>query len=258
MKRFFCLIIASCLPLTAFSTPWYRIEMMLVHYSDHANIERETWPLALDPMQTQPVDQAITQLDWWHIPPESLTIWNGFGAWPLPQATWPTPLSTLETLTLVDQANRINRRNDMQVIWHQAWIEPIQEEQHAIIHTLRIQPAGLPDLDVQGNIRFYLSRFLHIQTQLTVQHYQAMPSPIALNNRHYMSHEEQETTSLLQHPEARLSPLEYPIRVPLRAAQIDQSRRMRSGELHYIDHPMLGIVVRITPIENWQDIDRQP
>ncbi|MAS25712.1 MAG: hypothetical protein CMH99_10195, partial [Oceanospirillaceae bacterium] len=27
-------------------------------------------------------------------------------------------------------------------------------------------------------------------------------------------------------------------------------RRMRSNELHYIDHPMLGIVIKITPIED--------
>ncbi len=30
--------------------------------------------------------------------------------------------------------------------------------------------------------------------------------------------------------------------------RLDQSRRMRSGELHYIDHPELGVLVRITPV----------
>lgn len=29
--------------------------------------------------------------------------------------------------------------------------------------------------------------------------------------------------------------------------RLDQSRRVRSGELHYIDHPELGVIVRITP-----------
>ena len=32
--------------------------------------------------------------------------------------------------------------------------------------------------------------------------------------------------------------------IPLR-----QSRRMRSGELHYLDHPRLGVLARITPVE---------
>ena len=31
--------------------------------------------------------------------------------------------------------------------------------------------------------------------------------------------------------------------------RIDQSRRVRSGELHYLDHPELGVLVRITPVE---------
>jgi hypothetical protein len=30
---------------------------------------------------------------------------------------------------------------------------------------------------------------------------------------------------------------------------LQQRRRMRSGELHYIDHPLLGVVVRIRPLE---------
>jgi len=31
--------------------------------------------------------------------------------------------------------------------------------------------------------------------------------------------------------------------------RLDQSRRVRSGELHYLDHPELGVLVRITPVE---------
>lgn len=37
----------------------------------------------------------------------------------------------------------------------------------------------------------------------------------------------------------------YPFR---HAILLQQKRRMRSGEVHYIDHPMLGIIVTITPI----------
>ena len=28
-----------------------------------------------------------------------------------------------------------------------------------------------------------------------------------------------------------------------------ESRRMRSGELHYLDHPKLGVIVRVDPIK---------
>ena len=33
------------------------------------------------------------------------------------------------------------------------------------------------------------------------------------------------------------------------AVRVAQQRRMRSGELHYIDHPLLGIVVKISRYE---------
>ena len=42
----------------------------------------------------------------------------------------------------------------------------------------------------------------------------------------------------------RLEPI-YPFR---HAVRLHQTRRMRSGEVHYIDHPMLGIIVKITPL----------
>lgn len=32
-------------------------------------------------------------------------------------------------------------------------------------------------------------------------------------------------------------------------ARVRNFRRMRSGELHYLDHPLLGILVQITPVE---------
>ncbi len=37
----------------------------------------------------------------------------------------------------------------------------------------------------------------------------------------------------------------YPFR---HAVRLHQTRRMRSGEVHYIDHPMLGVIVKITPL----------
>ncbi len=37
----------------------------------------------------------------------------------------------------------------------------------------------------------------------------------------------------------------YPYR---HAVLLQQSRRMRSGEVHYIDHPMLGMIIKFTPV----------
>jgi hypothetical protein len=34
-----------------------------------------------------------------------------------------------------------------------------------------------------------------------------------------------------------------------RTVNIKQRRRMRSNELHYIDHPLLGLLIKISPVE---------
>ena len=39
-----------------------------------------------------------------------------------------------------------------------------------------------------------------------------------------------------------LSPAQPPYMV------MEESRRVRSGELHYLDHPKLGVLVRISPV----------
>ena len=36
------------------------------------------------------------------------------------------------------------------------------------------------------------------------------------------------------------------------AVLMQQSRRMRSNELHYLDHPLLGVVVKLTPLDEEQ------
>lgn len=44
--------------------------------------------------------------------------------------------------------------------------------------------------------------------------------------------------------EQALAPV-YPYR---HAVLLEQTRRMRSGEVHYIDHPLLGVIIKFTPV----------
>ena len=106
----------------------------------------------------------------------------------------------------------------------------------------------LIEIEVSGSMYFYRSRFLHLITDLTVQHWQSIETNSeteqtmkvrpnhATGNQHIV-------------PSRYSSPVTAFDSVPLRAAKIEQSRRMRSNELHYIDHPLLGILVRIIPLE---------
>ncbi len=81
-----------------------------------------------------------------------------------------------------------------------------------------VSPVPLRELD--GTVTISLGRYLHVHTDLVYR--QPDPeSPAAADDG---------TPVLINAP-------------------VIQERRMRSGELHYLDHPFLGILVKINPVK---------
>lgn len=247
----FSVVFASALlfcSLNLQAAPWYRVEVVLVAYQNPQLIGDEQWPDAL------PLPQAEARtpdLRWWHTPPVSgyNALLAGFGFSRPPVAGWDLPLQPLPNRHLQAEAERLQKHPDMQVIWHQAWVEPIQEQEQAIVHPLDIRLTDQLDIHLSGSISLHRSRFLHVSTDIVVQHFepslvpaladlQPLNSPIRSDYR----------TDLLTQAAIASSASEETAPVPVRAAHIQQSRRMRSGELHYIDHPLLGIVVKVVPV----------
>lgn len=128
----------------------------------------------------------------------------------------------------------------------------------------------LPKLD--GTLRLVLSRYLHLETDLVWRE----PLPAALpgfaadmpllND----SLETPATAALTEVPvpagnsdidSALQSEQEIAETTPQMAAlnyqvfRLQQSRRMRSSEIHYLDHPLFGIVALVTPYEIAQPDD---
>lgn len=100
----------------------------------------------------------------------------------------------------------------LQVIWS-------LDENDQLVQT--IPEVDLEQLD--GTVSVVLGRFLHINTDLIFRHPVADPTP----------HQGEQVPS---------APHLVDFRIRLH-------RRMRSGELHYLDHPLLGILVEITPVQ---------
>lgn len=186
-----------------------------------------------------------------------------------PAAFTPRPLSELE---FRGKAAYMQRTGRFKTLFHQTWLQPMRDEAQAlpIIIDRSGDEQSWPRL--QGSVKFYLSRYLHIQTNLwlnTPGDYLpaqwTMPAPpmgppslivveppsSASENFYDMS------------PAPTIDDTGMPVEVesgpiyPWRhAILMDQKRRMRSTEVHYIDHPMLGVVVKILPLttEELEDI----
>jgi hypothetical protein len=177
----------------------------------------------------------------------------------------PTPFTTLggSAMEFRGKAAYMERTGGYQTLFHEIWVQPVASEQRAL--PIIIDRSGDKQTwpQLQGSVKFYLSRFLHLETNLwlnTAGNYLKQdwqmpapplgprsliinrPSPVALPVEYELPEDgiEENATDMA----VETGPL-YPWR---HAASLKQTRKMRSTEVHYIDHPMLGIVVLISPI----------
>ena len=110
-----------------------------------------------------------------------------------------------EQLALHDLVRRLENSGEFEVLQQLAWQQPVPERGNP-------QPiyVNLSNGELQGHMAVTLGRFLHTQATLWLR-----PTPT------------EPTSDLAGY------------------ARLDQSQRMRSGELHYFDHPLFGLLVRI-------------
>lgn len=192
---------------------------------------------------------------------------------------------------LQNDAKLIARDRASRVLFHEAWRQPFHDEKEA--YSLVITGGDLYDkhYELEGTIHLYVSRYLHIQTNLwltqfdantgqNMEHWPWLPSrpeasatTITPENENSSSASDN-TSEMSSGIDTNLPSLEFGFQAgseltfsnqaskPLFddfasvAAQpyiirqlvlMQQKRRMRSTELHYIDHPRLGILIRIDP-----------
>ena len=99
---------------------------------------------------------------------------------------------------------------------------------------------GAPDatFELEGSVSVTLGRFLHFATEVWLQKTPPETPSAAAS--------EGETAS---ETESGLADTDGSFLDAARYVLLSESRRMRPGELHYLDHPWLGILVRIEPAE---------
>ncbi|MEM9623613.1 MAG: CsiV family protein [Pseudomonadota bacterium] len=137
----------------------------------------------------------------------------------------------LPDLSLVNDVKALNRRRHLRPLIHQRWRQPVPDRdnpQPVLLHTENSQqlPGTRNGLaQIEGYIEVTVSRFLHVNTRLWYHADTLGLSPIGL-------------------PIQQLPP-------PPAGGfmELAERRRLRSEELHYLDHPKLGLLIRVTPIE---------
>lgn len=134
------------------------------------------------------------------------------------------------------EANRIRRAEDLRLLWHGRWTQPVPPRsapQPLLIQAGR-RTRGVAELE--GTFSVTLGRYLHFHARLW-QAGPPVPRPIQAADPSPAMHGP---------PSAAESP---PTPGKVLHMALEESRVMRSGTLHYLDHPVLGVLVRADPVQ---------
>ena len=132
------------------------------------------------------------------------------------------------------EANRIKNAGHLRLLWHGRWIQPAPPRNAP--EPLLIQ-AGRRDRGVhelEGTFDITLGRYLHFRAHLW---WVSPPVPRTVA-----------ATDPSSTPEGARSRPDSPPSEGIEYMVLRESRAMRSGTLHYLDHPVLGILVRADPV----------
>lgn len=119
------------------------------------------------------------------------------------------------TLLLTPEDGRLQRSNLYRVVFHRAWIQPVPDRDQLRPMLIQVGERIGTGWRIEGFLGVTRGRYLHLDTRLW---YTPNPSP----------------DSLAQDPGYM---------------ELREQRRMRSGELHYLDHPKFGVLARVDPIQ---------
>lgn len=144
----------------------------------------------------------------------------------------------------------LQRSSGYKVLLVKSWRQPGLERGKAIPVVVRGGATYGPHSQLEGTIRLVLSRYLHLETDLWLGEYtQEQPlAPTEVATDALQIPQDRPTIDASLTPEGTTPESAESLYVPLRLVHLQESRRMRSKELHYIDHPQIGVVAKIIPL----------
>jgi hypothetical protein len=139
-----------------------------------------------------------------------------------------------ETFTLSSQAARLARTREYRVLLHGRWLQPVPPRNAPQPLLVQTGPRYGDAFALEGFFAVTLGRYLHFRADLAYRE--------PLMGRNPLTRALAPTgLATSEPPDLELTPAGY--------MHLSESRRMRSEELHYLDHPKLGVLVRIEPVQ---------
>ncbi len=207
------LALLPSLVVAADETRWYDVEVIIFNHKGQQYRDSELWPVDYELPQTEETQTLLSAPS---------------------NSSKPVAFSRLDpkSLQLTAEAARIDSAPDMELLLHLGWRQPGLAENKAVA----VKIDGESSEQLSGTLKLTLSRYLHINTDLIYR------EPLSEE-----SLDQQVGTPNVFSPSEEPAALSFEPR--FQAYHMKQSRRMRSRELHYLDHPLIGMAILVTPYE---------
>jgi hypothetical protein len=129
-------------------------------------------------------------------------------------------ISQIKGIGLNKYAKKLKANKRYNVLVHKAWRQTGFADDAAIDIPIDSRKTSRDKNNIHGSIKIVLERYLHIYTDM-----------------------------IYQQPRKDTTPIQYGQSQQYKEYPINFHRRMRSKELHYLDHPMVGILVMAMPVK---------
>lgn len=158
---------------------------------------------------------------------------------------------------LEEELERLSRGRNNNVLWRGHWLQAVPRRTQPQPLEIAVNPLESGELQLSGSLEVTVSRYLHLKAHLRYHDpafaelligdaaagYQSAPSAAAPIEAPRV-----DPRGTLLETSAPQEQARDPMQPEPLFMQLEEARRMRSGYLHYLDHPKLGLLVRIDKV----------
>jgi hypothetical protein len=149
-----------------------------------------------------------------------------------------------DDFTMTDVASRLERLDVYRPVMHFAWTQVTRPEEETQPIELGALAEPAPGLD--GSFTLYLSRYLHLVVDLSLEQQPGLADPVAIDDTGSVYRDSRSDSGY-----EGLQP------APMRF-HISEDRIFKSGDLRYFDHPKFGVLAKVTRVEEPEDEEAEP
>jgi hypothetical protein len=216
----------------------YTVEVIIFRYAQDVGVGSEVFlpDAPLEPELGDALD-LLEELDEQPLLPAD-------GADEAKEETEPLPDSELvlldeESYQLLDAYGRLERLDAYEPLMHFGWTQATWPEEQT--EAIPLHLFGRPPAELDGTLKLYLGRYLHLVAELQLQAPGEVIERSAPQSGFNGYSETVDAAGDLVSP-----PVFF---------RINEDRILRNGELRYYDHPKFGMLVTATRVENTEEQD---